>query len=512
MRPSLVVLASLVGCAPSSSDGSVDSDTGESSTPSPSVEEALTLDGLLQHLEALQAIANDHAGNRAGETSGYLASVDYAEEVLRAAGYEPRRIPFAWKAWTRTGPASLEAGEQAYTDVRPLWYSPSGDLVAPLTAVDLVLPPTPTSSSTSGCDMADFAGFPAGHVALIQRGTCTFGEKVAYAQAAGASAVVVFNEGQPGRQSVEDWALSSEDDVGIPVLGASFAVGSALAAALDEGPVEVRLIVQTDVVQQESFNLIADTSAGDPDRTVVIGAHLDSVYDGPGINDNGSGTALVLELARLVGELEVEPRNRLRFALWGAEELGLVGSLRYLSSLSEGEIDGILANLNYDMVGSPNGVRYVYDGDGSAWGIAGPEGSALIEALHTEWFEAHELPWEETPFDGRSDYYGFIARGIPAGGLFSGAEGTKSAEEAELHGGQVGRPHDPCYHRPCDTLDNIDPELLFELSRAAAHATARLGDFTAPLQNARRGRTPRNASPGPLPGVPSCHGDRPAER
>ena len=175
-------------------------------------------------------------------------------------------------------------------------------------------------------------------------------------------------------------------------------------------------------------NVIAETLDGDPNRVVVVGAHLDSVTRGPGINDNGSGSATILEIAEVFAEQGRVPRNKLRFMWYGAEELtpGLIGSTFYVNSLSQAERDQIEMMLNFDMVGSPNFVRFVYDGNNSAGGGAvGPAGSGAIEQVFLEYFTSQGLASAPTPFNGRSDYGPFIAAGIPAGGLFTGAEGIK---------------------------------------------------------------------------------------
>ena len=259
-------------------------------------------------------------------------------------------------------------------------------------------------------------------------------------------------------------------------MGTSFEVGVDLA---DPGTVAR---VKTEVLEDlaESVNVIAETPGGDPSRTVVIGAHLDSVPEGPGINDNGSGSGGILEIAEVYAAQDREPRNKLRFMWYGAEELGLIGSTRYVESLSQDEKDDILVMLNFDMIGSPNFARYVYDGDGTI-GPEGPTGSGLIEDVFIEYFASQGLFNEPTAFDGRSDYGPFIADGIPAGGLFTGAEDPKTEEQAAEYGGIVGAQLDPCYHAACDTFAGTGsgpgataPGLalvaLDQMSDAAAHA------------------------------------------
>lgn len=221
----------------------------------------------------------------------------------------------------------------------------------------------------------------------------------------------------------------------------------------------------------ESFNILADTG-GSAKHTIVVGAHLDSVKEGPGINDNGSGVAAVLETARWMKETGITPANRVRFAFWGGEEEGLYGSQHYVDALSQAERGQTAANLNVDMAASPNGVRSVHDGDGSDFGHAGPAGSKAIEDIFFQYFKENSLTAETTPFDGGSDYDAFLSAGIPGGGLFTGDEKRKTQAQAQSFGGAAGKVLDPCYHESCDTIDNTNSELLQEMSGALAYATA----------------------------------------
>jgi Zn-dependent M28 family amino/carboxypeptidase len=195
------------------------------------------------------------------------------------------------------------------------------------------------------------------------------------------------------------------------------------------------------------------------------------VEEGPGINDNGSGSAAILEIAKQMSNLGIKPTNRVRFAWWGAEEFGLLGSEYYVSTLPKAELKNLMLNLNFDMIGSPNFVRFVYDGDGSGTGTSGPNGSGSIENVFTDYFSGLGLAAEPTAFDGRSDYLAFIDRGIPAGGLFSGAEGIKTAQQAAIYGGAAGVAYDSCYHQACDSYpSNLNDTSLDQLGDAVAHA------------------------------------------
>ena len=222
--------------------------------------------------------------------------------------------------------------------------------------------------------------------------------------------------------------------------------------------------------------MLAELPGKNPDNVVMVGGHLDSVIEGPGINDNGSGSAAILEIAEQMEK--VKPWNTVRFAWWGAEESGLVGSTFYVNSLAAAELDRIALYLNFDMVGSPNFVRFVYDGSGDI-GPTGPAGSAEIEDVFNGYFAANGLATEPTAFDGRSDYQAFINNGIPAGGLFTGAEGIKTAAQAAIYGGTAGAPYDPCYHQACDTFANNSNVVLDQMSDAIAHATITFAQNTS---------------------------------
>ncbi|MFF0719644.1 M28 family metallopeptidase [Micromonospora sp. NPDC003816] len=230
------------------------------------------------------------------------------------------------------------------------------------------------------------------------------------------------------------------------------------------------------------YNLIADWPGGDPNAVVMTGAHLDSTTAGPGINDNGSGSAAILEVALAVARTGFAPDRHLRFAWWGAEELGLRGSQYYVNNLPTAERSRIKQYLNFDMVGSPNAGYFVYDGDNSD-GVGsgpGPAGSAQIEQTIQAYFTSIGVPTRGTDFDGRSDYGPFISVGIPAGGTFTGAEGTKSSAQASLWGGTAGQAFDPCYHRSCDTLANINDTALDRNADAIAYTVWTLAQVATP--------------------------------
>jgi aminopeptidase S len=212
------------------------------------------------------------------------------------------------------------------------------------------------------------------------------------------------------------------------------------------------------------YNLIADWPGGDEDSVLMFGGHADSVAAGPGINDNGSGTAALLEVALTVAEHDLRPAQHLRFAWWGAEEVGLLGSAHFVRGLPAEEVERIDGYLNFDMIASPNGGYFVYSAAGQ------PEGSAALERMLTGHFAAAGIETEPIDLAGRSDHAAFAEAGIPTGGLFTGAEGTKTPEQARKWGGSPGQPFDPCYHQACDTTDNINPALLASSTTALVTA------------------------------------------
>jgi Zn-dependent M28 family amino/carboxypeptidase len=308
---------------------------------------------------------------------------------------------------------------------------------------------------------------------------------------AGAVGVVIFNEGNDDPSDDRVGVINGTLDpplFKIPVIGTSLAVGTELYKHLQNGQdVGVRLVVDAKVVTTRTSNVIANTKTGRADRTVVVGAHLDSVPEGPGINDNGSGSAVILEIAEAMAELGIKPRNQVRFAFWGAEESGLIGSEHYVASLTARERKDIAVNINFDMLASPNYVRFVYDGNGSDTADSGPVGSGVVEDIFVDYFASANLETEPTAFDGRSDYGPFIAAGIPAGGLFSGAEDIKTPREENIYGGQAGKPYDACYHQECDDIENISNKAVDELADGAAHATLALAETGSAVSGTEKG-------------------------
>jgi Iap family predicted aminopeptidase len=411
---------------PSRSRGSEGSGAAVSEETSP----AVTRRGLAGHLRALQEIADRHGHNRAAGTGGYRASADYVVARLREAGWrvrlQPVRFPFF-----RERSARLQADGRRLRrerDFRVMNHSGAGRASGPARGAGL------------GCDPEDYDGAGRGGVALVRRGACFFRVKALNAQRSGVQGLLLVD---PAARGEPISATLGGPGVRIPVV----VLGPQAARVIQPGT-RVRLAVDAVSERRVTHNVIAETGAGSGDHVVVAGAHLDSVPAGPGINDNGSGVATLLEAAEALGPRP--PGARVRLAFWAAEELGLYGSRRYVRSLSARDRDRVAAYVNFDMVGSPNAVREVYGG-------APPIEHALRRALRG--------PVSSEELGASSDQAPFRRAGFPVGGLYTG-----SAER-----GPRGRPRDPCYHRRCDRIDNVDRRVLLEMARAAAEA---LGDLS----------------------------------
>ncbi|MEE1929784.1 M28 family peptidase [Streptomyces sp. TRM 70351] len=445
-----------------------------------------TGDGALRHMRVFQAIADANDGNRAAGSRGYDLSARYAGLLLRAAGYKVtyQDFDFTYRETVAENLTQLTP-ERREIPLRLMTYTPStpeGGIEAAVTEVPV------DEDATTGCTADDYAsGDFTGRIALIQRGGCAFAEKQTAAAEAGAIGAVVYNntEGELN-------GTLGDPDVGvIPTAGLSQADGQALSAAVAAGEVTVNLEVIEFQEERTTSNVIAETRGGDPDNVVMVGAHLDSVADGPGINDNASGSAGVLETALQYAKATKQwhrghpkqPANKVRFALWSAEELGLLGAEHYVGELSEAERERIALYLNFDMIASPNYGLFVYDGDDSD-GVGegpGPEGSAQIEHGISEFIRSRGEEPRGTDFSGRSDYGPFIAVGIPSGGTFTGAEGVKTPEQVALWGGEAGTAYDACYHQACDDIRNVSKKALDVNVRVIADAVGRYAWNTSSL-------------------------------
>lgn len=462
--------------------------------------ECVDADDAFVHLQALQDIADANGGTRASGTPGYDASADYVAGLLEDAGFTVERQVFDFSLFTENSSSLTIGGESVATGAYE--FSGSGVITdGNVVPVDLQL--DAGNASTSGCEETDFDGLDfsgANDVALIQRGACNFSVKALNAQAAGAESVIIFNQGNtPDREGLIVGTLGEEvvGTLTIPVVGGSYADG----VAISEGAT-VSLSVDSTIETSTTENVIADLPGVNPDNVVMAGAHLDSVQEGPGIQDNGSGSAAILSVALALGNnTKYTPQNTLRFAWWGAEESGLIGSNQYVFNpefgLTQEEYDALALYINFDMIASPNFVYGVYDADESTFEATAPvpEGSEALEDLFEAYYSIEGVPYEDSEFSGRSDYQAFIDVGIPASGLFTGAEVIKTDAQEAIWGGTAGDQFDPCYHLACDTIDNVSAEALDVNVDAIAYAVYNLAATTEAV-NGVAGVAPKGITPG----------------
>ena len=492
----VAVVASLAVAGPASAAPQVDTSA---------LRDAVTVNGIREHLAALQSIADanvfEGVPTRATGTPGHEASVNYVVSKMQAAGFNVTKQPFEADIF-------FEQSEAVFAQVAPnaityprydgeqgVWYtadfSGDGDVTAAGVVVDFTEPTTQASASDSGCEASDYDGLDVtGKIVLLQRGTCDFGLKAEIAGDEGAAGAVIFNEGTIGAADRNDVLIPTLAgyDVTIPVVGTDYATGRSLVDLANAGGVTLRLKVDGFVNQDvQTNNVIAETPGGRADRTVVVGGHLDSVYEGPGINDDGTGVSTMLETAEQMHALGINPRNKVRFIFFSGEEQGLLGSDYYVSQLSKKQIQDISVMLDYDMLGSPNYARFIYDGNGDEQGFAGPNGSGVIEQVFKDFWDSQGLAYETIPFDGRSDYDAFTVAGIPAGGIFAGAEVKKEPYQVALYGGTAGVAFDTCYHQLCDDLTNIHDQGLSEHSDAAIHAIQTFAQTTSSVNGTDKG-------------------------
>lgn len=455
---------------------------------------------LWRHMVTFQQIADANPGpdghpSRTLGEPGYLASVNYVAGLMTAAGYNVtvQQYTFPYFNFTATpsfGEVSPAAGSYVLkTDWNPATYSGSGDVTATVQpAGGIVIPATPDPSSASGCTSGDFAGFTAGNIALIQRGTCDATTKVANAQAAGAVGVIIFNEGNPGRTATQEWVyLDAYNPPSIPVALSSYAVGSNLYSQAQSGNPVVHLAISTvyDVARTD-YNLIADSPFGDPNRVVVLDAHLDAIY-GAGILDNASGSTTILEVALKMAHTPTT--NQLRYIWFGGEELGLYGSQYYTQTLTAQDAQKIVFDLDSDVTATPNFDNVIADPANSGNAADFPAnvvpGSQVGNNYFVEYFEGNTLPYAWNSNDG-TDSWSFSWIGVPNSGILTGQDCCKAQWEADYFGGYPGNyeGHIPSFDGGFvdraflwgDNIDNNDPNVLGATSKAYAYVAWKLAN------------------------------------
>jgi len=359
-----------------------------------------------------------------------------------------------------------------------------------------------------GCDPKDYAAVTKDNIAIVSRGNCSFADKILLAANAGAAALLIYNQGDaltPDRMGIFIGSLGG--DIRIPAFSLTYELGMAL---LDTTGLQLNFFLNAVSYNVTTWNVLASTKRGDPTSAIIIGSHLDSVPAGPGINDNGSGSSVNLELAIQLYQMMIRQEspidivNRVTFAWWAAEEVGLQGSKWFVAKLNETNgFVNISMNINMDMLGSPNFFRGIHNGSMAEAHIR--SGSEAIQHQFESAYkkQSADMKFELTPFDGRSDYGPFIANGIPAGGINTGAEKLKDATGRDLYGGLANAAFDPCYHQYCDTVANIHQGVLTENAKACGtvlefFATQRdiksyLKNYNAPSTTGQAATTGNNA-------------------
>ncbi len=506
LRHALVFLALATGCkqapaGPPLGDGTPDDQAcaARDNNSESRLVECIRQAPLWNHMIAFQQIADanpgpdGHASRNAGEP-GYLASVNYVAALLRTAGYLVTIQPYTlvYSVFASSPSFSVVSPTPATfalnQDFRASSRSGSGDITAVVQRVGgIIVPATPTPTSASGCNAADYSTFVAGRIALVQRGTCTYPIKIQLAQDAGAAAVIVFNEGNPGRTAA-DATCSPPAGTTIPVVClASYAVGVNLYNQSLGGSATVHLKFATiNDPARLDYNLIADAPNGDPNHVVVVDAHLDAIF-GAGMLDNASGSATILEIALKLARTPT--RSQLRYIWFGGEELGLLGSFHYMQSLSPTELSKIVFDVDADVTATPNYVIAIADpansGNASTFPPSVLTASQLGNNYFVSYFQSAALPYQRRSNDG-TDSYAFATYGVPNTGILTGQDCCKSAQDVALFGGTVGNYEGNLgtsdggfVDRPFlwgDNLGNNDPQVLTKVSKAVASVVFKLAN------------------------------------
>ncbi|KAK0388965.1 hypothetical protein NLU13_2542 [Sarocladium strictum] len=390
-------------------------------------------------------------------SEGHLATLQYIRSALAETGSYYKLSSQSFPAVTGdVFESRLVIGDEVPSSATPMSLTPPTKNKQPEYG-NLVL------IENDGCDSSDYPAAVKGNIALVKRGSCAFGDKSENAGKAGAIAAIIYNN----EKGDVHGTLGTPSPNHVATFGISQKYGEKTVDKLKEGKkVDAIVYIDGEVRTIVTNNIVAQTTGGDQDNCVMLGGHSDSVPEGPGINDDGSGSISVLEVALRLTDFRVN--NCVRFAWWAAEEEGLLGSNFYVESLSEEENQKIRLFMDYDMMGSPNYAYQIYDANNEV----NPAGSGELKQLYIDWYEKHDLNYTLIPFDGRSDYDGFIRGGIPAGGIATGAEGVKTEDEEAMFGGKAGDWYDPCYHQLCDDTNNVDLEAWEVNTKLIAHSVA----------------------------------------
>lgn len=458
---------------------------------------SVKVDNVMKHLSELNRIAYNHPSRSRSVLNAYNQSADFVWRTLRGhTDCQLSKQYFKVPVWSLEGDQKLESTApysvqyQYGVDFMVMRYGGAGKQNLKSLSVTQI---GALNSLDFGCNEKSWSNFSGG-VALIEadysamrNSGCSVYEASLKAQAYGASAVMFSNPEDRknlynGRVRSVEWK-DGDALVNIPVLSVSHSFGAFMAKSSSE--MKLNLDINAKMTIATTLNIICDTDSGDSNNVVMFGAHLDSVPAGPGLVDNGSGSSSLLEVALqfFKNGYHKTAKNRVRFAWWGAEELGLMGSRHYARELEKTPVEKekLVVYSNFDMLASPNYIPYVYQGSTAPTDIQSK--STQLQQIFEKFFKnipAKKKPphfrgnYELRPMSGGSDFYSFLEINVPSGGLATGAGELKTIEDRHRFGGMAKTQLDPCYHQACDTIENISQDVLNIMAKALAYCTHHL--------------------------------------
>ena len=374
-------------------------------------------------LEHARKLAVD-IGARVAGTPSASSAADYIANEFEKSGLQVTRQKFSFEGWQDNGTTvQLLVPETKNLEAQALQYSPGGTIEGEI----VLVPGVGARQDFSQVNVRE-------KIALVKRGTLPFSDKAANAEEAGARAIIIYND------KPQMFTGTLRERVHIPVIALSGATGETLLKILENGAAQARIASDTGIVQRTGTNIIG-TLRGKSDETVVLGGHYDSVSADPGAGDNASGTAVLLELARVMGA-KPQPQNSLVFIAFDAEELGLYGSRAYVDGLSNQQLEQMRGMLNFDMLGAGSGPLLLM-GDGKLALLARASAKQLeIDARNGS-----------LPANAGSDHESFARRGVDT---------VFFMRDYNL------------LHTPQDTIDQINQTYLEEAGRVAQRVLERL--------------------------------------
>lgn len=430
----------------------------------------------LADLRVFEQIADQNGGQRATATPGFEASARYVTSRLTAAGYTVKSQTVPYRQFVFDTESGQETAPHDHT-IRTLMMdgspvTPEGGFTAPLVFAPI------KADGTSGCTSADYDGLPVRDAIVVTpRSSCGYTNQQKVIAGLGGRAMLLYLP-EPDPENIYRLHVFTPSDFTIPSATISPEQAGQLSADAAQQPVTFHLELRGHFADKTTVNLFAETRGGSADRIVMAGAHLDSVPEGPGINDNVSSVAALMETAERLAPFQNRVRDKVRFAFWGAEEQVDVGSGYYVEHLSSAGKAAIALYENFELIASPNFARFLIDGN-----VPEAPGSATVTKVFEQYFTRTGLPFKSEPVTGvGSDQEPFVAAGIPVGGMDMGTIGLKTPEEAEMFGGQAGQQYDHCYHQTCDRVADLNLQALEENVPAIAWTIGRFAMDTSDVR------------------------------